>query len=184
MKSLWFLYLLIIFLSLSFYSCKPNTIEEIKKVSEQDTFPIAVINNAEVYYSDSGTVTMHILAPIIRNYLYPNEITILEGKLKGNFYDSIGRVQSVINCDFAKLDDKNGIVELRKNVKVFNVMDETEFYSEELIWNRREHNIKSNKFIRIITPDKIIWGDGFLSDEELKNYKILKPKGEIHVNEI
>lgn len=184
MKSSWFLTLVIIFLTVSLWSCQPNTIEEIKKLSEQDTFPIAVINNAEVYYSDSGTVTMHIWAPIIKNYLYPNEITILEGNIKGNFYDSIGQVGSIIHCHYAKLDDRNGIVELRKNVKVFNIIDETEFYSEELIWNRREHNITSTKFIRIITPDKIIWGDGFQSDEELKNYKILKPKGEIYINEL
>ncbi len=49
-----------ILLSFTFWGCQPNTIEEIKKVSEQDTFPVAVINNADVYYSDSGIVTMHI----------------------------------------------------------------------------------------------------------------------------
>ena len=173
-----------ILLSFTFWGCQPNTIEEIKKVSEQDTFPVAVINNADVYYSDSGMVTMHILAPSIKNYIYPNDITILEGALKGNFYDSLGQVRSVIYCNYAKLDDKNGIVELRKNVKVFNIIDETEFYSEELLWNRREHVITSTKFIRIVTPDKIIWGDGLESDEEMKNYKILKPKGEIYVKDL
>jgi len=63
-------------------------------------------------------------------------------------------------------------------------LDKTEFYSEELLWNRREHIITSTKFIRIVTPDKIIWGDGLQSDEEMKNYKILKPKGEINVKEL
>lgn len=179
-----FKFFIVLFLLLAILGCQPITLEEIKKVTEQDTFPIATIKNASVYYSDSGRVTMHILAPIIKNYIHPNEVTILEGDLKGNFYDSIGNVQSIIYAKYAKLDDKNAKLELRKDVKVFNIIDNTEFYSEELVWNRRSHIITSTKFIRIVTPDKIIWGEGFSSDEELKNYEILHPKGELYIDNI
>lgn len=93
-------------------------------------------------------------------------------------------MQSIIYAKYAKLDDKNAKLELRKDVKVFNIIDNTEFYSEELVWNRRSHIITSTKFIRIVTPDKIIWGEGFSSDEELKNYEILHPKGELYIDNI
>jgi hypothetical protein len=44
--------------------------------------------------------------------------------------------------------------------------------SEEIIWRNKDKKITTDKFVTIESPDEIIQGYGFESDQQLKNYVI------------
>ena len=62
------------------------------------------------------------------------------------------------------------------NVCLSNIKDEF-LYAEELYWNQKTKKVYSEKFVKIETPDEVIYGEGFESDEEFTSYVIKKIKG-------
>ncbi len=69
----------------------------------------------------------------------------------------------------------------RKDVVMINNKNE-KINTEVLVWDRRKAQIYSNEFVKITTEDKIILGEGFISDERFDNWKIIKPRGDIYIN--
>lgn len=53
--------------------------------------------------------------------------------------------------------------------------------TEHLIWNERTKKIYSDDFVKITTPDEIIFGNGFEADQDFSRYKIMKIKGTINL---
>jgi LPS export ABC transporter protein LptC len=68
------------------------------------------------------------------------------------------------------------------NVVAVNADGDT-LKTEKLTWLQKEKRIFSDKYVRIIRSDQVITGIGLESDENLKNWKILQPKGTLYVNE-
>jgi LPS export ABC transporter protein LptC len=72
------------------------------------------------------------------------------------------------------------IVEAKKNVVVINEKNE-KLNTEHLIWNEKTKKIYSDEFVKITTPDEIIYGTGFEADQDFSRYKIMNIKGTITV---
>ena len=53
----------------------------------------------------------------------------------------------------------------------------------QLTWNIRTKKIYTDKSIKIRTPDNIIYGVGFDSDEDFSNYTIRKVNGIVAVDD-
>ena len=58
------------------------------------------------------------------------------------------------------------------------------FSSEELFWDENRHEIYSNKFSHLITPDKELQGNRFRSDEKMTKYSVRNTKGYFDRKEI
>ena len=56
-----------------------------------------------------------------------------------------------------------------------------ELYTDELIWNEKEERIYSDKFVRIVTPEQRISGNGFEADQEFTVYKVKEITGQVYV---
>ena len=69
--------------------------------------------------------------------------------------------------------------ELRGRVVIRNHKKKTIFRTEELYWDMREHKVHSNKHMKIVTPDREIEGDRFVSNEEMTQYHISQSRGSI-----
>ena len=55
--------------------------------------------------------------------------------------------------------------------------------TEKLIWNELTQKIYSDEFVKVTQKDKIIYGDGFESDQSFTKYRIFKIKGVINLKE-
>ena len=55
--------------------------------------------------------------------------------------------------------------------------DGVRFYSEELFRDENLHELYSNKFSRLITPDRQLQGNYFRSDERMTRYYVSNSKG-------
>ena len=55
--------------------------------------------------------------------------------------------------------------------------------TEHLIWLQKEEKIYTEEFVKITTPDEIIYGDGLEANQQFTKYRIKNIKGTIAVDE-
>jgi lipopolysaccharide export system protein LptC len=164
-----------------FYACK-NDIEEIKSFSTLDTMASEVVKNARIIYSDSGELVAILKAPLLEHYNVQEPYIELKEGVAVYFYDSIGVISSTLTADYAISYEAEEKMEARKDVEMVNTKGE-QINTEVLIWDQRTDRIYSNEFVKITTEDKIIFGEGFVSDERFDKWKIIKPRGTIYVED-
>jgi len=73
-------------------------------------------------------------------------------------------------------------MEARNNVVVENTSGD-KLETEHLIWDQKEDRIFSDVFTRITSPDRVIFGDGFESNQDFSKYRIRKVRGIIDLKE-
>lgn len=163
------------------FSCGNKT-KTINELPQKDTFPTEEAKDITLFYSDSGKIEAKMTAHTMKRYstemkklVFPNGIFVI-------FYDSLGKKESTLKANYAIRHEAEHRTEAKYDVEI-NTKDSTQLFSEHLIWDEVAGKIKSDVFVKIVTPDKIIWGDGFESDERMENYHINNPKGEIIINE-
>ncbi len=175
--------IVVVILATMLFSCGNKT-EAIKDLPVRDTMPIEEARDVTMYYSDSGMIEAKMTAPLMRRYEDINRRSVLklpEG-LKVVFYDSLQNPETTMTAKYGERFDELQRIEVKYDVVVLTT-DSKELHSNHLIWDEKMHKIYSNVFVKIITPDKIIWGDGFESDERFEQYHIIRPKGELDMKD-
>lgn len=56
-------------------------------------------------------------------------------------------------------------------------IDGVRFSSEELYWDQNRHELYSNKYSHVISPEREIEGNYFTSDEHMQHYTVTNTKG-------
>ena len=127
--------------------------------------------------SDSGVIKYRIVTEewIVNPNLNPSRYIFDKGVLLTQF-DEKFNVFSYIQCDTAYYYDKKKLWELRSRVKILTKSG-IKFSSEELFWDENNHELYSNKFSRLVTPERSLQGRYFRSDEQLRRYFITNSKG-------
>ena len=91
-------------------------------------------------------------------------------------FDENFDVEAFIEGDTAIYYKYKRLWELKGDVRMANIQDER-FFTEQLFWNQDKQQIYSDSTIHIERGDRIIEGQGFLSNESMTKYKILKTTG-------
>jgi len=135
--------------------------------------------NVKIYYSEKGLLQVMIKAPLVnRAHDLKEPYTEMPSGVNVVFYDGIGMISSTLTAEYGKNEEKKELMFAKGNVKLSNIKNEN-LYAEELYWNQKTKKIYSEKFVKIITPDETIYGQGFESNEDFSNYSIKKIKGVI-----
>ncbi len=127
--------------------------------------------------SDSGVIKYKIVAERweVNQSVNPSRWIFDKGLFLEQF-DEKFHVQSYIQCDTAYYFDTKRLWELRGRVRILT-KDGLRFSSEELYWDENQHELYSNKFSRLITPDRQLQGSYFRSDERMTSYYVSNTKG-------
>lgn len=171
----------IFFVSLFFIACE-NDPTIVKNIGSNSKLPAQKIINAEILYSDSGIVKAKINAPLLEYYSGDNPYTEFKKGLKMVLLDKDKKPETQMKANYAIKNEKENIIEAKNDVVVKNERGET-LNTEHLIWDEGKDLIKSDAFVKITTPDKIIMGDGLESNQSFTKYKILKIKGTINLKD-
>jgi LPS export ABC transporter protein LptC len=158
-----------VLLAVVFAACE-NKMSEIQGISDYDKLPTVSSYDFVMLYSDSARVKARLEAPKRDNYEGDNPYVEMPLGMKVVFYDSIKRPETTLT----------GIMEARNNVVVTNSKGET-LNTEQLMWDERSEKLYSDVFVKITTPDQIIFGEGFESNQNFTQYRINKIKGTIKV---
>lgn len=164
-------------LSAFIVSCE-NDIEKIKLITQQNLTPVETGSGLEILYSDSGKVKVKIVTPELNRYQTPKPRTELPKGVHVDFFDEHMKITSTLTSKYALRKDDEKTMEAKKDVVVVNEKGE-KLMTEYLVWDEKTGKIYSNEFVKIITADEIIMGNGFESNQDFSRYKIFDIKGTI-----
>ena len=158
-------------------SCSEEREHTAPAIHDRDSVPVMTTYGVNTLISDSGVIKYRIVTERweINENRRPSRWTFNKGILLTQF-DLKKHVVGYIQCDSAVYFDKDRRWELRGRVRILTAQG-LNFYSNELYWDERNHEMWSYSYSHLKTPDKELQGNWFHSDEQMTNYEIRQTKG-------
>ncbi len=152
------------------------------KIEDQDSsgtasaeYPNQESWNAKMYFTRDGKRQAVLTAGYIAKYT-DQHYTLLKESVRVDFYDSEGKIKSVLTSREGKvLDDTQDMIATGNVELVSN--NGTHLYADELLWDNKPAKIRSKVPVKITTKTDTLFGDTFLSDPDLNDYEITNPHG-------
>lgn len=159
------------------FSCTQEKEHTAPAIHARDSVSMMTSYGVNTLISDSGVMKYRIVTEkwevnTVRN---PSR-WIFERGLFLEQFDEKFHVQAYIQSDTAYFYDQLKLWELRGRVRVRTV-DGLRFQSQELYWDQMRHELYSNQYSHLVTPDRELQGAYFRSDERLSHYMISNTKG-------
>lgn len=127
--------------------------------------------------SDSGIIKYRIIAERwdVNQARRVSRWTFDKGLFLEQFDQKL-HINSYIQCDTAYYYDQRRIWELRGRVRVLT-KDGLRYTGEELFWDENKHELWSNVYSHLVTPERTLEGTYFRSDEGMTKYYVSNSKG-------
>ena len=148
-----------------------------KKMPSMSTVNVATL------ISDSGITQYKIVSPLWN--VYDEVDTPYWNFPKGIYLQKFDRKFNVIAsvaADSAKFFRLQNLWKLDGNVELKKEPGEL-FLTQQLFWDQRRNKLYSDSFIHIETPERMLEGHGFESNDQLTKYSIRRPTGIFPVSE-
>jgi len=163
-------------------SCK-NDMQNVIKVQEADKLPELLGDDIYLRQSEMGEITISVFAKKFIKYNSQNkQLTEFPDGILVVHYSTFPDTISKISANYAVNYDEKEIWEAKGNVVAKNKKNEI-LNTEYLVWDQKKKIIYSNKQVQVTTPNDIIFGEGFESDEQFENWKIQKVTGVFTLDE-
>lgn len=158
-------------------ACEQEKEHTAPAINDRDSVSMMRSYGVNTLISDSGVMKYRIIAEewevnVVRN---PSRWIFPKGMFMEQF-DEQFHIEAYVQCDTAYYYDMNHLWELRGNVRIRTV-NGLRFSSNELFWDQTMHEFYSNKFSRVITPERTMEGTYFRSDENMQKYYVSNSKG-------
>lgn len=146
-------------------------------VHERDSASTMTTYGVNMLISDSGVIKYKIVTERwdVNTVRQPSRWTFEKGIFFEQF-DEKFHVQAYVQADTAWYYDQKRLWKLRGRVRIRNV-NGLLYESEELYWDGIAHELYSNVFSKVTTPERTMEGTYFLSDEQMRYYTINNSKG-------
>lgn len=166
-----------------FVSCKTD-IDKVNMLTSRSNLPTFSVYGFETTYSDSGKVMIELKS---------KEMSRFEGKntkydeyrygFNVRFYDENDSLASTLRCSYARFIIEKELWEIKTDVEIDNIKRKEKVNTELLYWDMNKELVYSDKFVKITTEEEILMGDGFESNQDFSEWKILKPTGIISIKD-
>ena len=142
------------------------------QVDCRDSLPVMATRGVSKLISDSGIVRYKIIAEewLVYDKTHPQRQEFPKGVYLER-YDDNASVNLHITADTAYCFDQY-LWKLRGRVVMNDREKQITYSSEELYWDMRKHIFYSNAPMTLQEPDRLIRGNWFESDEQMKQYKV------------
>lgn len=160
-----------------FVSCEEQVEHTAAGIYEKDSVAVMTSYGVNTLISDSGVIKYRIVTE--KWEINENKVPSRWIFDKGVFFEQFDEkfhVNSYIQCDTAYYYDKKKLWELHGRVHILT-KDGLRFWSEQLFWDEEKHELYSNTFSRLVTPERTIQGSYFRSDEKMTKYYVSNSKG-------
>ncbi|MGB0403193.1 MAG: LPS export ABC transporter periplasmic protein LptC [Salibacteraceae bacterium] len=162
------------------FSCQSESTNISEITGNSDSLkPSEISLNTDILLSDSALLQIKVVTPKLLRFSdienpyveFPEGLTLF-------LYDSLGEIESSLTANYGINYTEEKRVVVKNNVIVNNNRNET-LNTEQLTWIRSEKRIFTEEYVKITTPDEIIYGDGLESNESFTKYRIKNIKGVI-----
>ena len=146
-------------------------------IRDRDSASVMTSYGVNTLISDSGVIKYKIITERwdVNTITNPSRWTFEKGVFFEQF-DEKFHVQAYIQADTAWYFDQQKLWHLRGRVKIRNI-NGLLYESEELYWDGVRHELYSNVFSKVTTPERNMEGTYFLSDERMTHYTVSNSKG-------
>jgi len=166
MKIITLLFILVLITNCTKEKVKPPVDPSIEGVE----LPTQESWNSTVFFTDSGKTRAILYAGHLRVFEKSKE-TFIDSGLQVDFYDLNEIKTTTLTSKFGRVDESNENLYAIDSVVAVNDSGVV-ITTDEMMWRNQDRKIVSDKFVRIESPDEIIEGYGFESDQQLRNYVI------------
>ncbi len=159
------------------FSCTESKEHTAPAIHDRDSVSVMTSYGVNTLISDSGVIKYKIVTERwdVNQIRVPSRWTFEKGIFMEQF-DEKFHVQAYIQADTAWYYDTKKLWELRGRVRIKNVNGMV-FSGEELFWDGMLHELYSNKFSRLVTPERTLQGTYFRSDERMTHYTVSNSAG-------
>lgn len=160
-----------------FTACQEEVEHTAPAIHDRDSVAVMTSYGVNTLISDSGVIKYRIVAERweVNQNKKPSRWTFDKGLFLEQF-DEKFHVQAYIQCDTAYYYDQQRLWELRSRVRVLT-KDGLRFTSQQLYWDQMKHELYSNVFSRMVTPERTLQGHYFRSDERMTHYFVTNTRG-------
>jgi LPS export ABC transporter protein LptC len=166
---------LFLFFLVVLFSCTndPKLVQEFV-IDKQ--LPIEQIKGAELLHTENGKVKVRLVSTSIERFQDIQPALIFPDHLEVYFYNDSLELQSTLIADYASIDEEKKIMLAQNNVILIS-RDDKKLETDELIWDENKNKIYTDKKVKITTGKEVIYGEGFTSTTDFKQYSITKIHG-------
>ena len=178
MKKMILVLMLVMLISACDDSANKKKVANSKDSIDYTKEPDQIAHNIKIDFVDSVLKIAIMNAKRARVFTERQE-TILDSGIYIEFFSrATGKRISTLSADSIKINDRTRDMIALGNVIVIADSSKTKLETKELQWLNDRRKIHTMSNIKIQSPDRIIFGSGFESDIDLKNYVIYKVSGE------
>lgn len=164
-------------------SCVSN-LKEIDAIAANKKLGEETGKNVEVLVSNDGILRMKITAAETIHHSEGKNYTEFPKGIKAYSYNPFGEIESSLTAKYAVLNEAGGEIQgmtAKNDVVVVNIKGE-KLNTEELEWNQKNKTINTPGFVKISTPEQIIYGKGLDAKEDFSSYTIRQVTGRVKIN--
>jgi LPS export ABC transporter protein LptC len=136
---------------------------------------------SRVVFTDSARVNAILWAGHI-SVFQTGRYTLLDDSVHVDFFNERGEHSSILTARRGKVNDQTRDFEAYDSVVVVSDSGTT-LKTDRLFWNNSDKTVHTDAFVDILSPTEHIMGQGMVSDQGLKNYKIFKVTGRAALKE-
>ncbi len=163
------------------YSCKETETADDEPL---ETIKTEESENLQIVVSENGRKSYRFKTPLLEGYMLGRDpyrefrkgVDIITYK-----DDSMTTVNATLVANYAIYYENRKLWEAKGNV-VVTKSDGTKLYTQQLFWNSITKRIYSNVDTKVVTDTDTFIGEGFESDEELKDLHFRRFKSKMRVD--
>lgn len=163
------------------YSCDNGG--DVHSAVNEETLMTEESENLSIVMSENGRKSYFFKTPLLEGYMLARDpyrefrkgisITTYQD-------DSMSTVNATLTSNYAIYYENRKLWEAKGDVVVIKA-DGTELYTQQLFWNSMTKRIYSNVDTKIVKGADVFYGEGFESDEEIKQWKFRRMTGRMFV---
>ena len=159
------------------WSCNKATEHTAPAIHDRDSVSVMTSYGVNTLISDSGVIKYKIVTERwdVNDVKNPSCWTFDKGVFFEQFNEKL-HVEAYIQADSAWYYDKKKLWHLRGRVRIRN-NNGLLYESEELFWDGMRHELYSNVYSKVTTPERSMEGTYFLSNEQMTHYTVSNSKG-------
>ena len=166
--------LLTFYLFIMGYSCHSTSTDRYGENSDQEIIENEIWSPLIILTREEKKM---IKAESKKLYKQKNELALLVGDVKVDFYNDIGEHMSILYSDSARINENSNDLTANGNVYVVSDSGYT-LTTRKIVWdNSYEMIVAEDSVMFTTTEGDTLYGVGFESDSDLEEWRIFKPFG-------
>ena len=177
-------FLIGILMSMILAGCQEQVEHTAAAIHAKDSVAMMTSYGVNTLISDSGVIKYRIVTERweVNTNRNPSRWIFNKGLLLEQF-DEKFHINSYIQSDTAYYFDQLKVWKLYGRVRILT-KDGLRFTSEQLTWDQNKHELSSDVFSKLVTPERTLQGSHFWSDEKMTRYFVSNSKGSFEKGDV